>query len=170
MFSTGYSPFSSNYLSGSFRRPSSSQRRPLYYVPSTSYVRPRSPYNGILGRDFDRQETRHAYECDFIDRAHNARMRQRNHEIAMAKRRQSELELKRLEIQRQRNHEIFVKKYNRVIKKTRRRSAVKIQQCWKEYKKKKSQNYTMEEFEEPFRLPEHRRLSYSCDHVVELIE
>ena len=64
-------------------------------------------------------------------------MRQRNHEIAMAKRRESELELKRLEIQRQRKHAIFVKKYKRVMKKTRCRSAVKIQQCWKEYKDKK---------------------------------
>ena len=169
MFSTGYSPFSSYYMSDSLRRPSSPQRRPLYYVPTTSYVRPHSAYNGILGRDFDRQETRHAYNCKTIDRAHSAKMRQRNHEIAMAKRRQSELELKRLEIQRQRNQAIFVKKYNRIMKKTRRRSAVKIQQCWKEYKNKKSQNYTIEEFEEPYRLPEHRRLSYSCEHVLEEI-
>ena len=170
MFSTGHSPYSSNRLSVSFRRPSSAQRRPLYYVPSTTYVRPSSPYNGILGRDFDRQETRHAYNCDLIDRAHSTRIRQLNHGIAQEKRYQHELELKRMEYQRQRNHEIFVRKYNRLMRKTRRRSAEKIQQCWKDYKEKKSKNYTIEEIDEPFRLPEHRRLSDSCDHVVELIE
>ena len=153
MFGTFSSPY----------RPRSSQTT---MTPGRSHSFSRAPVEyfsrpNSAGLDYDRQKqfcrfsNLYHNEVSRLERNHSIRLRSLNHDLAIAKKNEERLR----GIKRQRK-----------LEKKQNNAAIKIQKWWRLIKNPpKKKFYILEEIDESFKLPVHRRLSPSCEHVVEKI-